>query len=855
MSPIAPAQPEAAANPFPGYAAPAGSYDELRGADGAARPHWRRLVERLGAWETAELVDRWERARRLIRDNGVTYNLHDDSAGEQRPWVLDPIPLVVAADEWSRLEVGINQRARVLDALLADLYGPQQVVEEGIVPAALVHAHPGFLRCCHGLSMPGGRWLHLYAAVVARNHDGKWLALGDRTGVPHGLGYALENRLVVSRLLPDVFQECNVERLAPFFIGLRAMLRDLAAGRDAPRIALQSPGPRSSTYFEDAYLARYLGYTLVEGGDLAVRDDRVALKTLGGLVPMDVLLRRVDDRECDPLELDGTALEGTPGLVQAVRRGRVATANALGSGLVESPGFAEFLPAVAQRLLGEELILAGPRSWWCGSAANLDHVLDAFDELVIEPVVPRRGMKRAVPALLDPPARAALAAEIRREPGKWVGREMVERSTAPCWSGGAIVPAAVLMRCFAVATPYGYQSMRGGLARMSVGRSAREELLLSSQGSKDVWVLAEGPVPAVSLLPPPGQPVPLRRSGNDLPSRVADHLFWLGRHVERAEGTARLLRAVTARMTSEANRESATEAAMLLGATTSPPQIRPAWLEPHRHDTPWEIAAEIQALVFDESRPGSVRSSVANLWRMASVVRDRISIDSWKILARVRRDCYGDRGVAADVLSLLDTLILDLSAFAGLGMESMTRGPGWRFLDMGRRIERSLAAIQLLGGTLVAAAPGPRPDPQRLGEVLLEIADSSMTYRNRYLGTIETEPLIDLLVIDETNPRSIAFQVAALANHVAHLPREGSSPVLAAEQRAVMSALGLLRLADVSTLAAVDVAGGRGHLGGMLSALDAAVRTCAESVTHHYLVHATPRRRLGEGTEIADARA
>jgi len=859
MSSLATAPP-AAADPFPGYSAPAGSYDELRGADAAARPHWRRLVDRLAAWQPAEMVDRWERARRLIRDNGVTFNLHDDSAGEQRPWVLDPIPLVVAADDWSRLEVGINQRARVLDALLADLYGPQRVIETGIVPAALVHAHPGFLRCCHGLALPGGRWLHLYAAVVARNHDGRWLALGDRTGVPHGLGYALENRLVVSRLLPDVFQECNVERLAPFFIGLRSMLRDLAIGRDAPRIALQSPGPRSATYFEDAYLARYLGYTLVEGGDLAVRDERVALKTLGGLVPLDVLLRRVADRECDPLELDGTALEGTPGLVQAVRRGRVATANALGSGLVESPGFAEFLPAVAQALLGEELILGGPRSWWCGTAASLERVLDDCDRLVIEPVAPWRGMKRAVPALLDPPARAALIAEIRREPAKWVGREMVERSTAPCWSGGEIVPAAVLMRCFAVATPYGYQSMRGGLARMSVGRSAGEELLLSSQGSKDVWVLAAGPVPPVTLLPAPGQPVPLRRSGNDLPSRVADHLFWLGRHAERAEGAARLLRAVATRMVSEANRESAIEAAWLLGAAATPPQVRPGWLEPGRRDTPWEIAAEIQGLVFDDSRGGSVRSIVNGLWRMASVVRDRISIDSWKILAQVRRVSHDGRGPQAgggptDVLALLDTLILDLSAFAGLGMESMTRGPGWRFLDMGRRIERSLAAIQLLRGTLGAVPPGPRPDPQRLGEMLLEIADSSMTYRNRYLGTIEAEPLIDLLVIDETNPRSIAFQVAALADHVALLPREGSSPVLAADQRAVMTALGLLRLADVSALAAVDGGGSRPGLDGMLDAVHAAVKTCAESITHRYLVHATPRRRLGEGAELPDARA
>jgi len=854
--------------PFPGYRAAAGCYDELSGPDGAPRPHWRRLVELLGSWQSAELVERWEQARKLIRDNGVTYNVHDEASGEQRPWVLDPIPLVIAHHDWSRLEVGLNQRARLLDALLADLYGPQRVLEAGLVPAELVFGHPGFLRCCHGFNVPGGRWLHLYAAVVARNRDGKWMVLGDRTGVPQGLGYALENRLVVSRLLPGVFEECHVERLAPFFIALRSMLRGLASGRDTPRIALQSPGPSSATYFEDAYLARYLGLTLVEGGDLAVRDDRVSLKTLGGLVPMDVLFRRVPDRNCDPLELDGTALDGTPGLVQAVRRSRVAVANALGSSLVESPGLGEFLPAVSEMLLGETLLLPAPRSWWCGRPENLAHVLATLDDLVVEPVAPRRGCKRLVPALLDAKTREELVADIRARPTEWVGRERVERSAAPCWNGTSIVPASVLMRCFAVATPDGYQSMRGGLARMAVGRSSREEFLLSAQGSKDVWVLSEGPVAPVTLLRQPGQPMTLRRSGNDLPSRVADHLHWLGRQVERAEGAARLLRAVAGRMASEGNVDTAVEAAILLGSLDDPPRPRQQWLEPGRAATSREISAEIKALVFDAARPTSVHAAIRSMWRLASVVRDRISIDSWKILARVRRDGFADADAAAaeaesarqrravDVLSLLDTLILDLSAFAGLGMESMTRGPGWRFLDMGRRIERASGAIQLVSAALVPPRPGSgqQADSQRLDEMLLEIADSSMTYRNRYLGTLEAGPLIDLLVIDETNPRSIGFQLAALEDHVAHLPQDSSSPVLSGEQRAVMAATSLVRLADVSALAATDAEGGRPQLGQLLVRLDGSLRAMSESITHHYLVHSTPRRWLGDVLEVPGER-
>jgi uncharacterized circularly permuted ATP-grasp superfamily protein/uncharacterized alpha-E superfamily protein len=832
-------------NPFPGYRPVPAAYDELSGADGQPRPHWQRIVDLLGSWQPAELADRWEQARKLIRDNGVTYNVHDDAAGEQRPWVLDPIPLVIAQADWTRLEVGVNQRARVLDALLADLYGPQHMLREGLVPPELVFANPAFLRCCHGIAQPGGRWLHLHAAIVVRNQDGRWMALDDRTGVPQGLGYALENRLAVSRLLPDVFQECNVERLAPFFIALRSLLRSMLPGRDAPRVALQSPGPSSATYFEDAYLARYLGFPLVEGGDLAVRGDRLHLKTLGGLVPLDVLLRRVADRQCDPLELDGTALEGTPGLVQVVRQGRAGLANPIGSGLVESPGFAEFLPAVSRRLLGEDLLLQTPISRWCGIPANLDRVLHTLDDCVLEPVQPRRGMKRFVPALLDARSRARLVEEIRARPGDWVGRERVERSQAPCWHEGEIVPASMLLRCFAVAVPGGYQTMRGGLARMSVGRSSGEELLLSSQGSKDVWVLSEGPVQQVSLLPRPGQPLPLQRSGYDLPSRVADHLYWLGRHAERAESTARLLRTVASRLASEADQAAAGEAALLMSASNTQ-------FEPGGGTSLRGLRGEIEALAYDGSRAGSVQEGIDRLWRTASVVRDRISIDSWKVLSRVRRDCLAGRpplgrsaaGQTGDVLAHLDTLIFDLTAFAGLGTESMTRGPGWRFLDMGRRVERAAATIQMLAGTLTL--PRAADGSQRVEEMLLEIADSSMTYRNRYLGTLEPAPLIDLLLTDETNPRSVAYQFAALAGHVEALPRDASSPELSGERRAVLEAVAAVRLADVHDLAAAGQAGDRPALAALLELLAAAATEFSESLTHRYLVHATPQRRLGD---------
>lgn len=373
------------------YSARLGMLDEMVDAAGTPRPHWQQFLSAVDKLGTTELTRRWTEARQLIRENGVTYNVYGDPRGIERPWQLDPVPLLIGPEEAVHLEKGLIQRARLLELVLADVYGPQQLLHQGLLPPELVFANSAFLRSCHGIRPPGGRFLHLYAADLARSSDGRVHVLGDRAQSPSGAGYALENRIVLSRMLPAIFQDCKVQRLALFFRALRESLRASAPhNRDNPRIVLLTPGPFNETYFEHAYLARYLGFTLVEGGDLTVRDERVFLKVLGGLQPVDVIFRRLDDDYCDPLELRPDSFLGVPGLVQAVRAGNVAVANALGSGLLESPALLAFLPALCRTLLGEELLLPTVNTWWCGDDRDREYVFAHLEDLVIKAAFPSR---------------------------------------------------------------------------------------------------------------------------------------------------------------------------------------------------------------------------------------------------------------------------------------------------------------------------------------------------------------------------------------------------------------------------------------------------------------------------------
>ncbi len=853
-SPDAPSAAPPPATLVASYQTPvAGGWDEMVDGEGRLRPQWDTLageLERIGG--AHELGRRGEHAQRLIRENGVTYNVYGDPRGLDRPWQLDPLPQVIGGAEWDRVAAGLAQRAHLLDLILADCYGSQRLLHDGLLPPAVLFAHPGFLRPCHELQVPGGRRLHLYAADLVRGPDGQWRVLADRAQAPSGAGYALENRIVLSRALPEVYRECRVRRLAAFFAATRDTLIRLAPRhRDNPRIVLLTPGPYNESYFEHAYLARYLGYTLVEGGDLTVRDDSVFLKTLGGLHPVDVILRRLDDDFSDPLELRNESTLGVAGLVQAARSGNVAIVNALGSGLAQNAALMPLLPGLCRHVLSEDLILPSVESWWCGAQDGLARTLDHLDRLVIKPAFgPGRGEPR-FGRRLDAAQRAELRARIAARPYAFLAQEEMPFSSTPVWSSGGLQPRPMALRAFAVATSDAYAVMPGGLTRISGDPSLPMVSMQRGGGSKDTWVLSDGPVEHISLLRPVGATVELRRGGIDLPSRVADNLFWFGRYAERAEDCARLLRAAVLRLADDPGSFAGRELSGLV-ATLRRVGLLPA--DAPAPESPGEAEDLLLALLHDAVIDWGMPANLHRLHHAAFAVRDRLSNDTWRVVNHLDRELESRPPMATrlgDALSLLNRLIANLAALAGMGMENTTRGPGWRFLDLGRRLERAMFTADLLRALLAVE------DCESGLDLLLDIADSGLTYRSRYLTTLQPGAVLDLLLTDVTNPRSLAFQLQGIVDHVAHLPRELDRALPSAEERLALALDTKLRLSDPLELAAAGHAAG---LGEFLDRLSEDLVLLSDSITRAYLSHLLSSRASGEGRagdsdDVAEAKA
>ncbi len=846
------------------YRALAGCYDELIASDDSVRRYWQPFVDAMELLGGDEIRRRWEESQDLIRQNGVTYNVYGDPRGTDRPWQLDPIPLLMSPAESRVLEDGLIQRASLLDMILADLYGPQRLLGRGFLPPELVFGNPAFLHPCHAMQVPANRYLHLYAANLGRSDDGKIVVLGDRTQAPSGTGYALENRLVLSRMLPELFRDCRVQRLAPFFQAVRDILQSIAPhNRDNPRVVLLTPGPYNETYFEHAFLAGYLGYTLVEGGDLLVRGNRVYLKLLGGLQPVDVILRRVDDDYCDPLELRGSSFLGVPGLLQVLRAGNVAMANALGSGLVETPALLAYLPAISRELLGEDLKLPWAESWWCGEPVGLGHVLAKLSRMVIKPAFANRRFEPVFADRLDSQQLQDLACRIRARPGDFVGQEQIALSSVPVMQGERLQSRYAAVRVFLTARNGTYTVMPGGLTRVSCSSDSKVVTMQKGGGSKDTWVLGDHPVGTFSLLPPPHRPLRLSRAGGDLSSRHADNFYWLGRYVERAESVVRLLRGILVRLTEKSGMADVPELPLLLRVLTAQTRTFPGFLDQTRPDSLDRPEDELLSVIFDRERKGSLAATLTLLQRVASKVRDRISADMWRALSHLMVDMMADltamaqpsnggtdapelnhvdaRGVLSDVLELLDAGISRLAAFSGLVSENLTRGQSLTFLNMGRRLERSLQMSSLLRCTLCTETR----NEGSLLEALLEIADSSMTYRRRYLGMIQAAPVLDLLLADETNPRSLAYQVAALGESIDRLPRDPALPGRSTEQRLVLANLTDLRLANIDALARAEQSGRRTRLVDLLSRLEADLPVLSEVIAASYFSHLQTSRHLG----------
>jgi uncharacterized circularly permuted ATP-grasp superfamily protein/uncharacterized alpha-E superfamily protein len=839
------------------YRPPIDAYDELLSPDGGIRPAWTPLVNRIEQLGPQRLQQTWQRAQRMVRDSGIIYQNVAEVDAQPRPWKVDAIPWVIPQSQWLELAEGLQQRARLLNRILADLYGPQELLAGGHLPPELLFRHPAYTRAFQGLRPAGGCYLHCYTADLARSSDGRWWVIADRTDAPLGVGYALENRLVLSRTYPNIFHQYHVQRLAPFFLQLQETLRGLAPkNRDNPRIALLTEGPGHAGYFEDVYLARYLGYTLVESGDLTVRDNCLLLKTLGGLVGIDVLFRRVSDQLCDPLELRHDAALGVAGLVRAIRARQVAVANALGSSLVESTAFLAFLGPLCQHLLGQSLKIPSLATWWCGQAKPAEYVWKHRDRL-------RLGSAYRLARHQATESRTWEAAGNHGrwpEGHLWVGQEQVSRSVVPVWNdepsavssagiGGQIGAMRTALRVYLVFDGHDYQVLPGGLARVAEDHPQLEYDVLVGSKSKDVWVVSPEPVPQVTLLGHSDQATPLRRVGSELPSRVADHLLWLGRYVERLEGQARLLRAVISRSASEADADQLPQWWGLIRQLADRGIIEPDYAVQELKASLPQISELLPRLVWDGSLVGSVRNLTDNVLRVASIVRDRLSPDSWRVFSALQQKMQSASGGGleqaelGDALATLHEVLRDIAAFQGMLGESMTRTLGWRFLDLGRRLERAE------GTATIVRQLCDQPDVDAsVWQAFCEVADSLMTYRSRYLAHWSLDAVLDLLLTDPTNPRSVIYQLRKIVQHLDRISSDSSADSGALldsdEQRLAADLLHRIRMLTPQHLSGEARLGGFPWLYDQAEQLVQDVGRLFEILHARYVVHAVPARSM-----------
>jgi len=825
------------------YATKLGVYDEMLAKEHKVLPYWERFMEAIATLGSEQLELRRREAQRLLRENGVTYNVYGDTQKLTRPWRLDPVPLLISSEDWSLIEAGLKQRAELLNLILKDIYGKQQLLKKGLLPSELVLAHDGFLHPCVGALPHLQRELIVYSANLARGQNGRMLVLDDRSQAPSGAGYALENRTVMTRVLPDIFRETQVHRLSGFFKALRKGLADIAPhNKEDPRIVILTPGSLNETYFEHAYLSSYLGFSLVQGDDLTVRDGRVWLKSLDGLQPVDVILRRVDDSFCDPLELRSASRLGVAGLLEAVRRNNVAIANPLGSSVLENPGLLAFLPRLSRHFLNQELILPSVATWWCGQRRERDFVLQNLDRLIIKPINRSSGNYALFGGLLSAKEKELLRAAIIAKPHCYVGQEHVSFSTVPSFIDHHIEPRFAVLRSFAVASGNDYQVMPGGLTRIA---RQQDDFIVSNQAggiSKDTWVLADEPDKQVSLWFQPGRDVVVSADTEPLTSRAANNLFWVGRYLERIKAATRLMRTILLKLAEAPELNDPLDSQcldVLLSALTQVTGTYPGFVTSNASVLK-EPQNELLALAKNVQRSGTLATNIQAFAQTAFSIRDVWSQDTWRCVDNIQRR-WQQRVVNGDcdleqLQKHLDDLITGFVAFIGLTTESMTREAGWLMLDSGRRLEHSLTLIALLRATVVQRHESALQN--QLLEAVLISTDSLSIYRRRYRSFIKLPMVLELLLMDETHPRSLAYQLHQLSDHIGALPRERGKGQLSEEERLILKAYTDLRLVKVSELVNVaDDVGVYSELESVLSAMTELLWRLYEVLAQAYFSH------------------
>lgn len=802
------------------------------------RPAWSGLAATLDGMGAEELLRRKQAVAEQLRLNGVTYHVYGDSRGADRLWSLDPVPLILESAEWAGVERGLIQRAELLDAVQRDVYGARNLVKEGLLPALFLFSHPGFQRACAGPGSAQKRMLGLYSADLSRGADGVFRVVSDRAQNPSGYGYALENRTVLGRSMPSLFRNAGAHRLEPFF---QAFRRGLAQGappgaRD-PFMVLLSPGPENETFFEQSYLASYLGIPLVRGADLAARDGGIVLDALEGRRKVDVILRRVDDAFCDPLELVGHSLLGVPGLLQAVRNRSVAVCNALGSGILGGSGLMPFLPGICRRVFGQDLALPSVPTYWCGDKAQREAALDRFEDMVVKPLY--QGPKRSTWFVdrLTLEQKEKLLARIRAKPQLYLAQEKTRLGTAPCFLSDRLEARPFVVRSFLASVDDSYVVMPGGLTRVSPRADSSEVSGQDGGISKDTWILSSEPEAWSAAPAALGSPLRLNRQQGPLPGYAAENLFWMGRYQERLECQVRAWRGILLR----------------LGETPFAPGSD--WLRLVRIFQPdfpsgvpgsGYLEAGLERSLVDEAAVGSPAFNKAALRRSARAVRDLLPEDAWLAIHSLMESPFLGAAAATDggmVRRRLDQEILLLGGLGGLESESMAVGPVRRFIRMGRCLERVLCTARMLAVSL-----GRNLDPAgTLLEALLAFHDSELAYRHRYQLEIHAAALADLLVADEINPRSIAHQLARFAEELAHLPL-GDSTMLTACQKTILKALTSVRVFETGERGGILDAGGNEAFEHLMGSLESRLNEVSGLLAREFFRAAALPQSLREWT-------
>ena len=824
---------------------PNGIPDQVYSADGTIKPEWQYLLTSLNDLGAKALNDRQDKAKRILRDDGVTYNIYDDGTSPNSHWELDLVPAIIGSEDWAKIESGLLERAELFNLILRDLYGPRNLIKHKALPPEALFGHGGFLRACQGIKIPGEHELILHSADMIQRSDGSMCVLSDRTQAPSGVGYVLENRTVMSRVFPSLFRDSHVHRLASFFQRLRNKLISLSPSENQARVVVLTPGAHNETYFEHSYISNYLGFPLVQSGDLVVRNGFVWMKSLDGLSRVDVILRRIDDVYCDPVELRSDSHLGIPGLLDVARSGRVVLANPLGSGVLENPILLKYLPEISKQLLGRELRLDSVKTYWSGDEQDLEYICQNIKSLIIKPIYRGAGLHSIWGGDLDETELAELIQKIRNKPYQYVAQEHLEKAHIPTLENNSLVPRPAILRTFSVAADNTYIVMPGGLTRVGLGVGKQLISMQSGCPSKDTWVTATEPERVSEDNTLEAGKAELEAMLVSLPSRVVENLFWLGRYAERAEAALRLLRTVFMQINGEQAISKESQRA-LLRAITEVTGTHPGFL----NATDEQLAnpeKELLLIIKDGNMPGSIKSTLNSLLYSADECKELLSSDTIRVINDIRDaldslDLSLESGLSSAPEEALDPLVIPLIALSGLMQESMVRGVGWHFMDMGRRVERAIQIMKTV--TTLIASEVDKADSETLLHTMLRSMEVLITYRRQSRNRAGLELGLELVMIDGSNPRSLIFQFEQLQNHFSVLRKNDiNSKALAEEDRALLEAITSLKLSRINQLVEVTD-GSRQNLTVLLTKLNKLLSDFSNLVSDKYFDHRIDPQQL-----------